>query len=280
MRLFLLIALTMTAFAANSVLNRMAVEGGLIEPLQFALIRVAAGAAMLLALVRWQGRPLTLWGVRRSIGAVSLAAYMIGFSLAYRVLDAGLGALILFGVTQVAMFAVTAAGGTRVTAPQGLGAAVAFAGLAWVLWPGEAGLADPLGALSMAIAGLGWAAYSMAGRGEADALAASAANFCLCLPLTTLAFLLVAETGAVTVSGALLAILSGAVTSGLGYALWYTVLPRIPAVVAANALVSVPLIAIAGGALVLGEAITWQLVVASVVVLGGILLSVQKPRSG
>jgi drug/metabolite transporter (DMT)-like permease len=279
MRLFLLIALTMTAFAANSVLNRMAVDGNWIEPLQFALIRVAAGAAMLLALARWQGRPLALTGRRRAVGAVSLAAYMIGFSLAYRVLDAGLGALILFGVTQVAMFAVTAAGGTRVTTPQILGAGVAFAGLAWVLWPGEAGLADPLGAFFMGIAGLGWAAYSLAGRGESDALAASAANFCLCLPMTAVAFLLVAEVGLPTARGIALAVVSGAVTSGLGYALWYTVLPRIPAVVAATALVSVPLIAIAGGALMLGEPVTWQLALASAVVLGGILLSLQKPRT-
>ncbi|MGD9864494.1 MAG: EamA family transporter, partial [Pseudodonghicola sp.] len=186
MRLPLLVALTMAAFAANSLLNRLAVESGSIAPAGFAAIRVAAGAATLVLLARMRRQPLPLWHRRRWAGALSLAAYMVGFSLAYRSLDAGLGALILFGVVQIAMFALTALGGAPVGARQVLGALVAFGGLAWILWP-AGGAAVPLaGAGWMVAAGLGWAIYTLSGRGEPAALPATAANVGLALPLCLL----------------------------------------------------------------------------------------------
>lgn len=183
MRLLFLVALTMSAFAANSVLNRLAVEGGHIDPSTFAVIRVLAGAAVLCMILTARGGRLPLWHKDRIVGAGSLAVYMIGFSLAYATLDAGLGALILFGVVQMSMFTYSALRGARPTLRQIAGAGIAFFGLAVVLWPTQAGFADPVGAALMVCAGIGWAAYTLVGRGAPDPLGATAANFMLALPL-------------------------------------------------------------------------------------------------
>lgn len=275
MRLVLLTALTMCAFAANSILNRLAVDSGSISPEYFAVLRVAAGAAMLAALVALRGGRVTLSGRRRIAGALALSTYMIGFSLAYRALDAGLGALILFGVVQIAMFAFSAWRGAPASARQLSGAGVAFAGLVWVLWPGSGPAADPVGAALMVAAGIGWAAYTLLGRSEPDALAGTAGNFCAALlPVGLVA--LARAGGPIGGFGIGLAVVSGAVTSGLGYALWYAILPRLDTALAATVQVSVPVIALAGGVLLLGETAPPSLIVGAGLVLGGILLAIRR----
>lgn len=276
MRLFLLISLTMCAFAANSVLNRFAVEQGAIDPSSFAIIRVLAGAVALCMILTVRGGGLPLFAPGRAVGALSLSAYMIGFSLAYVTLDAGLGALILFGTVQVSMFAWTALRGARPTGRQIGGAAVAFAGLVLALWPQEGATATTSGAALMVLAGLGWAAYTLAGRGAPDPLSATAANFVAALPI--LAVLLIGPGLYAAPSGIALAILCGAVTSGLGYALWYAVLPRIEGQTAAVVQLSVPVLAIGAGALLLGEALSVWTGVAAACVVGGIALAVTAPR--
>lgn len=276
MRLPLLVALTMAAFAANSLLNRLAVESGAISPAGFAAIRVAAGAAMLVLLALLRRQRLPLWNRRRWAGALSLATYMVGFSLAYRSLDAGLGALILFGVVQIAIFVLAALGGAPLGARQVLGALVAFGGLAWVLWP-AGGAAVPLGgAIWMIAAGLGWAVYTISGRGEPAALPATAANFCLALPFCLLPLLLGASGPAPAPLGIGLALLGGAVTSGLGYALWYSLVPQLAATTAATVQLTVPVIALAAGAALLGEAPAPRLILGAAVVLGGIGLALPR----
>jgi drug/metabolite transporter (DMT)-like permease len=276
MRLILLTTLTMCAFAANSVLTRAAVEGGHVGPEVFALVRVAAGAAMLGAIALWRGVALPLASRARLTGALSLTAYMAGFSLAYLTLDAGLGALILFGVTQMAMFTHAAFTGERANVRQMTGAGVAFGGLALVLWPGAGSAADPAGAALMVLAGLGWAAYTIAGRSAADPLAATGANFVLCLPL--LAFLLIGARLNGDTTGILLAVVSGAATSGLGYALWYSVLRRMRGTTAAVVQLSVPVIALCAGAVLLGEAVAPVVMVAAACVVGGIGWAVTAKR--
>lgn len=277
MRLILLTVLTMTAFAANSVLNRMAVDSGAIDPSSFAMIRVLSGALALCMILTVRGGGLPVLERGRALGAVSLAAYMIGFSLAYATLDAGLGALILFGTVQVTMFGWSALRGTRPTARQMIGAGVAFAGLLLALWPSDGVGGDISGTIMMVIAGLGWAAYTLAGKGARDPLAATAANFVVAMPL--LAVLLLGAGLHAAPSGIALAILSGAVTSGLGYALWYHVLPQLAGQTAAIVQLSVPIIAILAGAALLGEAITGVIVIAAVLVLGGIGLAVMSPKA-
>lgn len=272
MRLILLTCLTMIAFAANSVLNRMAVDSGAIDPSSFALIRVLAGAVALCMILTVRGGGLPMLDQSRIVGALSLAAYMIGFSLAYATLDAGLGALILFGTVQVTMFGWSALRGSAPTLRQMVGAGIAFAGLLVALWPKDGGGGDLTGAILMLIAGLGWAAYTLAGKGAKDPLAATAANFVWTLPI--LALLLLGPTQHAAPSGIGLAILSGAVTSGLGYALWYSILPRLTGQTAAVVQLSVPIIAIAGGTLLLGEAVTLSLALAAALVVGGIAVAV------
>ncbi|MDB2578502.1 DMT family transporter [Tateyamaria sp.] len=275
MRLILLTSITMIAFAANSLLNRMAVESGAIDTFSFAVIRVLSGAIMLCLIVTVQRRGLPVMVPRRLMGAFSLVAYMVGFSLAYATLEAGLGALILFGTVQVAMFGWSAWRGERPLPRHIMGAGIAFGGLMLVLWPREGVSADIIGALLMVGAGLGWAAYTLAGKGARDPLSETAANFVVALPI--LLVFLVGAGLVVSPIGAGLAILSGAVTSGLGYALWYHILPQLKGQTAAVVQLSVPIIAILAGALLLDEAITRDTVLAATLVLGGIALSVSSP---
>lgn len=280
MRLFLLTTLTMIAFAANSVLNRLAVDSGAIDPHSFALVRVLSGAIMLTLLAVSQGRVMSFLNRSRLIGAGALTLYMIGFSTAYLTLDAGLGALILFGVVQMTMFGVSAATGASATRWQIAGALIAFAGLAWVLWPTETLTVDMTGAAFMVAAGIGWAFYTLVGRHEADALAATAANFCLALPITVVAALVMGGQIQAAPMGVVLAILSGTVTSGLGYALWYSVVPQLSPSVSATVQLSVPVIALAGGVVFLGEAASVRFLMGTVLVLGGIALSTRKSAKG
>lgn len=275
MRLFLLTALTMLAFAANSVLNRWAVGLGHIGAVEFALLRLIAGAVTLAVLVLWTrgGWAWPGWHGRPS-GVAGLAAYLVGFSLAYQGLDSGTGALVLFGTVQVTMFAGALLAREVVPPARWAGAALALGGLCLIAAPGAAPL-QPVAL--MAVAGLGWGVYSLAGRGARDPLAATAWNFILAVPLV-----LVLALGGVAVpeaQGVVLAVVSGAVTSGLGYALWYTILPRLGAARAAVAQLTVPVLAALGGAVLLAEAPSLRFWLASLLVLGGVALAVRGGKS-
>lgn len=274
MRLFLLTFFTMLAFASNSLLTRWAVEPGHIDAISFALIRVLAGAVFLVLLTLRGGSHLRWRGAARVVGAVSLATYMLGFSLAYVTLDAGLGALILFGVVQITMFTYSTLTGMQPTARQLFGAAVAFGGLMLALWPAPNATADTAGALLMILAGIGWAAYTLSGRGAQTPLTDTAANFVLCFPL--LFVLTIAFAEHLSFFGIVLAVLCGAVTSGLGYALWYSVLPQLQQNLAAIVQLSVPVLAIIGGNLLLQEPVTLTVIFAAALVISGIALAITK----
>lgn len=276
MRLLLLAALAMIAFAGNSVLNRLAVGQGSIDPVAFLLVRLASGAGMLTLLVAlrrlsgggdlWPGWP------GRLAGAGWLLVYLFGFSLAYRSLDAGTGALILFGTVQITMFAGALASGEAVPPRRWGGVGLAFAGLLLLLAPSGAGV-EPGAAALMALAGIGWGAYSLAGRARGDPLAATAANFALALPVGLGAVALwpgAWEAMSAEPRGLGLAVLSGAVTSGLGYTLWYAVVPALGATRSAVAQLTVPLIAAAGGLLLIGEPPGPGFLLAAGLVLGGV----------
>lgn len=275
-----LVLIVLIAFAANSVLGRMAIGGGYMDAMGFGLLRLASGAAMLF-LLRWRQSLLgsrtvseapmvNRWDALK--GGAALTLYMIGFCLAYQGLDAGLGALVLFGVVQISMFGWGALTGNRTGAGQILGASVAFLGLAYVVWP-SGPVHVPLGAsLLMAASGFGWAAYTLLGRGARDPLQASAMNFLVATAMMVPFVLLTLSDLRLTWSGVALAVLSGAVTSGLGYALWYRVLPQLQPATAATIQLSVPVIAIIGGALILAEPVGLRLMIGTVAVLGGIAL--------
>jgi len=278
MKLFALVALTMCAFAANSILNRIGVALQGMDPMDFATVRTGAGAAMLwiLVMMRKAPRPAVL-SPRRFAGAAALTVYMIGFSWAYLTLDAGLGALILFGVLQIVVFGWAVIEGGKIPLLRWIGAGIALLGLCVLLWPSGDAKVPVGGAISMTIAGAAWAVYTLLGRAGADPLGATASNFLLCLPLVALAMVWVGI-GDMPVSGIITAIVAGAVTSGLGYALWYHALPSLPTTVAGIAQLSVPVIAVAAGVVFLREPLTLRLIVAGGLVLGGIAVSLTARR--
>lgn len=282
MRLFLLTALTMTAFAANSVLNRAGVDLAGTDAVWFGTVRLWSGALVLAGLVLALRGGLRLTGPGRLAGVLGLVLYIYGFSLAYVRLESGLGALILFGTVQVTMFAGSLWQGERPPMQRWAGAGLAFGGLAWLLWPDQAAGVSLSHGLAMVVAGIGWGAYSLAGRRATDPLAATAANFLLAAPVGLLLTLGLPDIGSaqITGTGLALAVVSGAVTSGLGYALWYGVLPRLAGTVAAVAQLTVPLIAMVGGLVFLAERPGPDFIIAAIVVLGGIGLSLLRRSSG
>ncbi|HQU68389.1 MAG TPA: DMT family transporter [Albidovulum sp.] len=273
MRLFLLTLLTMLAFAANSVLNRAAVGPGLIDPVSFAVVRLLAGAGMLgvLLMVRrgLAGGPVWAGWQGRVVGLLSLLVYLFGFSLAYGALDAGTGALILFGMVQITMFAGALMRREAVPGRRWVGAGMAFAGLLYLLAPGSVPSGHPVPVALMAAAGIGWGVYSLSARGARDPLSATGWNFILAVPVA-LAVWALAPHGAMAAAGIALAVVSGAVTSGLGYALWYSVLPVLGASRGAVAQLTVPVFALAGGMAFLGEALTLRFAIAAMLVIGGV----------
>lgn len=272
LRVILLVALTMIAFAANSVLNRAALIGDGNGPAAFAALRLTSGAICLALLILFRNGGFRLLTPDRWIGTSSLALYMLGFSFAYVALDAGVGALILFGAVQITMFAGAVIGGDRPAPARWFGSAVAFAGLVWLLWPAGGFALPPIPGALMAAAAIGWGIYSLAGRRVKDPLAETAANFICATPIALIIWLW-AQDG-LSASGVSLAIASGAITSALGYALWYSLLPRLDTTVAALAQLTVPVITILGGTLFLAELPTLKLILASTLVLGGVAFGV------
>lgn len=274
-----LTAAAMLAFAANSLLCRLALQHGGIDPASFGSIRLASGAITLAFVVRFRGQPPPPAGRADWLPAVMLFAYVAFFSFAYLSLSAGTGALILFGAVQLTMLGAGLGSGERFGPVSWLGFVLAAGGLVYLVSPGIA--APPLlGAVLMAIAGVAWGVYSLRGRGVADPLAATGRNFMRAVPLAMALSLVFLARADVDAAGAALAVASGALTSGLGYVVWYAALARLSAMQAATVQLSVPLLAAFGGVLLLSEAITPRLAAASVAILGGIALVLsQKSRN-
>ena len=254
-----LTSVAMLAFAANSLLCRLALLRSEIDPVSFAGIRLVSGAIMLAVIVRFRSEPSAPrhadW-----LAAAMLFAYVAFFSFAYLTLSAGTGALILFGAVQLTMFSVGLRSGEKFGSIAWLGLALAVSGLVYLVSPGIA--APPLvGAALMAIAGVAWGVYSLRGRAVADPLAATAGNFARAAPLALLmsAFFIASARAHANKAGVALAIASGALTSGIGYVIWYAALSKLTAMRAATVQLSVPLIAAFGGVAFLSEAITPRL---------------------
>lgn len=270
MRILVLTLVALVAFAANSLLNRGALLAGGMDPAGFTAVRLASGAGMLALLVAMQGGGTGLRRAGSWPSAAALTLYAVAFSYAYVTLDAGAGALILFASVQLSMFGGSVLRGQRPHLRRWAGSALGLAGLAVLFLPG-AGAPHPGGALLMVAAGCGWGVYSLRGATSRAPLVTTAGNFLRSLPVAAV-LLVVALThaGPMPGQGLVLAVASGALASGLGYAVWYSVLPRLDSSVAALAQLTVPLIALAGGAVLLGEAPGWQVLPASALILGGV----------
>ena len=271
MRIIALTVIAMIAFAANSVLARLAFATAGAEPLSYTGIRLAAGAATLAVLLALRRRNLRLGGSWSGVAA--LFGYAILFSIAYILLGAGTGALILFASVQIGMLGWAVYRGDRPGLIEWLGFVVAFGGLVYLLSPGVVA-PNPLGALLMLVAGLCWAAYTLIGRASTSPLDDTAGNFMRSSPLAVVMVVAGALTHGVSLAAVIYAIVSGALASGLGYAVWYTALPSLSRTRAAIVQLTVPAIAGAGGVLFIGEALSPRLVIATIAIIGGVALAV------
>lgn len=270
--------LAMLAFAGNSILCRLALRDGAIDPATFTSVRLASGAITLWLIFRLTRRGASIRQHGGWLSAGALFLYAICFSYAYISLSAGAGALILFGFVQATMIMIGLWSGDRPGIAEWIGWSIAFAGLVWLLLPGvEAPSAA--GAALMAAAGIAWGIYSVRGRGESDALAATASNFLLSLAFVAVVLTVTVGDAEISGPGLLLAVLSGALTSGIGYVIWYVALEHLSAMQAALVQLSVPAIAAAGGVLLLSEPLSMRLLVSSILVLGGICLALARKSS-
>jgi drug/metabolite transporter (DMT)-like permease len=276
MSAFLATAVAMVAFAANSLLCRMALGDGLIDPVSFTTLRLAGGALTLVPLSRLvadSGAPSKLQGSWFS--GVALFVYAAGFSLAYLTLTTGTGALILFFAVQVSMISFALWSGERLGNIQWIGLAIALGGLVYLLSPGLTA-PDPLGALLMTISGIAWGIYSVRGRKARNPIAMTAGNFARSAPVALAFSVLFVSTTNIEPAGIVLALVSGSVTSGLGYAIWYHAMPSLTTSQASIVQLSVPVLAAVAGITFLAERPTLRLAVAGLVILGGIALQSKK----
>lgn len=274
-RIIALTSLAMIAFAGNSLLCRVALQHTAIDAASFTTIRLVSGALVLWLLVRARhGSPA---GAGNWLSACALFVYAAGFSFAYVSLPAASGALLLFGAVQVTMISHGLWQGERLLRLQLVGFVLAFGGLVGLLLPGLS--APPLsGSVLMLVAGIAWGVYSLRGKGAGDPTRVTAGNFLRAAPIATALSLLMWDGTVVDIAGFWYAVASGALTSGIGYAIWYTALPALKATNAATVQLSVPIIAALGGIAFLGEPISLRLALASVAVLGGIALVILEKR--
>lgn len=267
----------MLAFAGNSLLNRAALADKAIDAGSFTVIRLAAGAAMLVLLMLLRGQAGFMPRLRDAPGGIALCLYAACFSFAYIGLAAASGALLLFAAVQLTMQAMAIARGRVPGLWQMLGLGLAVAGLAWLLGPG----ADPppLGAALLMIAsGAAWGVYSSLGLSGGNPALATSRNFLFAAPLALLALLFVPVQ--ISAYGAILAVAAGAITSALGYVIWYAVLPQFSATTAGVLQLLVPSIAAIGGVVLLGENLSSRFFSATALIMLGILLTLRKPKQG
>jgi drug/metabolite transporter (DMT)-like permease len=272
-----LTAAALVAFAANSVLCRLALRNGLADAATFTAVRLVSGAvalASILLVSRASLRPGGSWKA-----ALALFAYAAPFSFAYLRLTTGTGALILFGAVQTTMIGRDLMRGARPGAFESLGLALAVAGLVGLTAPGLAA-PDPLGALLMAVAGMAWGVYSLLGRGVADPLAGAAGNFSRSVVFVVPFLFLPLGSRHIEPRGILLACASGMVASGVGYAVWYAALRGLPATRAAIVQLLVPVLAALAGVVFLGENVSLRLVLSGAVIFVGVGLAILGPKPG
>jgi len=267
----LLTALALVAFASNSILTRLALAGRKMDAATFTTVRLAAGAIVLAALVRVRARPARpAPGARGGfVGPLALLGYAAPFSLAYVRIGAAAGALLAFGAVQLTMIGLGIASGERPRARTWAGLALAAAGIVWLTLP-SARRPDLAGSALMALAGAAWGVYSLHGKKAADALASNARSFAWAVPLAVGLNLVTLSSASVSRQGLILAVVSGGVTSGLGYAIWYRALRGLSATRAAILQLSVPVIAALGAITILHEALNPRLLASGAAVLGGI----------
>jgi drug/metabolite transporter (DMT)-like permease len=279
LRAGVLTAAALVAFASNSILCRLALSRAEVDPATFTTIRLLSGAAVLGTLAAIDRRRGGIAGGNWA-SATALAVYAVAFSYAYVSLEAGMGALLLFGTVQATMILAALSGGERTSRQEWVGLMMALAGLIYLVSPGLA--APPaIGAALMAAAGVGWGVYTLRGRGSPAPVLTTAGNFVRSAPLALAVSALVALGGGrpmATAAGVSLALASGVLASGFGYVLWYAALRDLTAVRAATVQLVVPVLGAAGGIVLLGESLSPRLALATMLILGGVGVAVARRR--
>jgi drug/metabolite transporter (DMT)-like permease len=273
LRTLALTTFALVAFAANSVLCRLALGEATIDAASFSTVRLVSGALTLLLLSRLshdtpRGGLAGDW-----VSAAALFLYAVPFSFAYVSLGAGTGALILFGAVQATMILAALWSGERPVPREWVGVGTALAGLIYLVFPGVTA-PTPLGSTLMSVAGIAWGVYSIRGRGIRAPLAVTTGNFVRTTPFALGMTLILVRHVELSASGLVLAAASGAVASGIGYAIWYSALRGLTVTRAALVQLAVPLLAAVGGVVFLAEAISSRLLVAACMILGGVALAV------
>jgi drug/metabolite transporter (DMT)-like permease len=273
-----LTTLAMLAFAGNSIICRMALQEGAIDAASFSNIRLLSGALALLIILSVKSSVNDLKQSGSWLSALMLFLYALAFSYAYIDLGAGTGALILFGLVQATMIIAALIAGDRPTGVEVLGWLCASAGLIYLVLPGvEAPSA--VGTIFMSVSGIAWGIYSIRGQNESEPLASTASNFLRSVAFIPFVLAVTFKSIQISASGALLAILSGAITSGVGYVIWYAALKHMKTIQAALVQLSVPAIAAIGGVILLDEALTSRLVLSAGLILGGISIALVRKSS-
>lgn len=275
--LVFLTSLTMIAFAANSVFCRIVLVDSANDPVSFTLIRLASGALMLsFFFIKFRKSETFEWTKKTFLAPAMLFSYALFFSLAYVQIGAGTGALILFASVQLTMMFVVIFRGQKLNGKEKIGFLLAAFGFIYLLLPGLH-MPSPIAAALMCIAGISWGVYSLLGQGLAKPILATARNFLLTIPLIILIMLF--NPIKLTSQGLIFAILSGSLTSGLGYVLWYVALKKLPTSTAAIVQLSVPAIAAFGGVMLLNESLSLRMIVSSFLIFSGIFIKVKAARA-
>ncbi len=275
---FFLTFLALLAFAGNSIFSRLALGDEAIDAASFTAIRLSSGAVFLLFIIVLKTPKTAILSHGSWSAAFFLFLYAATFSLAYLSLDTGLGALILFGCVQVTLIIASIIKGNKLAFKEWAGFTIALLGLTILLLPGAS--APPLsGFLLMLIAGVSWGGYTLCGKGSTTPLFDTTSNFIKALPMAAIMLLFFIDGAVISNTGVVLAIVSGAITSGLGYAIWYAALREITVTQAAIFQLLVPIIATIAGIIFADESITTNFIISSVLILGGILLFVSVPSA-
>ncbi len=270
-RFYISTVLALLAFAGNSILCKMALGGNAIDPTSFTSIRLLSGIVVLLIITKTTNKVGVSVSKGSWLAATLLFVYAVSFSFGYMSLDTGIGALILFGSVQITMIIANLVSGNKLHYTEWFGLCMAFSGFVYLITPG---ISTPSlqGFVLMTLSGIAWALYTLIGRSSCNPLTDTAYNFLRTFPFVIIMILFMSKNVSLSTNGALLAVLSGGVASGIGYTVWYSVLNKISITQSAVIQLLVPIIAALGGAVLLMEVITLHLLFSSALVLGGVLM--------
>jgi drug/metabolite transporter (DMT)-like permease len=275
---FILVAISLIAFAANSLLCRMALGNELIDPVSFTALRLLSGALVLVPISRFLAGAPDREQLKHSWkSGLALFGYASAFSLGYVSLSAGMGALILVGSVQVTMISSALLSGERLSSLRWTGSAISMGGLIYLVLPGISA-PDPMGALLMFVSGTAWGIYSIRGRGATAPVSMTAANFRWAAPMALIASLIFRSSFQLEPTGILIAVCSGSITSALGYIIWYKALRHVTTARASIVQLLIPVMTAFGGVVFLSESISTRLLISSALILGGVAMGLMKRK--